>query len=131
MSDDIKIDNATEKITIPTGYKYGTTSADYTTITTDGKGETVTVAPSEKIYLYKSAVTTGENKMFKSVVKTFTAPARKEIGEVKIDFNTETINTTTSMQYSTYDETEWTNCTDTNMSVTAFDSWDGSTEKSC
>ena len=33
------------------------------------------------------------------------------------------------MQYSTYDETEWTNCTDTNMSVTAFDSWDGSTEK--
>ena len=96
MSDDIKIDNATEKITIPTGYKYGTTSADYTTITTDGKGETVTVAPSEKIYLYKSAVTTGENKMFKSVVKTFTAPARKEIGEVKIDFNTETINT--SMQ---------------------------------
>lgn len=129
MSDDIKIDNATEKITIPTGYKYGTTSADYTTITTDGKGETVTVAPSEKIYLYKSAVTTGENKMFKSVVKTFTAPARKEIGEVKIDFNTETINTTTSMQYSTYDETEWTNCTDTNMSVTAFDSWDGSTEK--
>ena len=62
-----------------------------TTFTTDGKGETVKVAPSEKIYLYKSEVTTGENKMFKSVVKTFTAPARKEIGEVKIDFNTETI----------------------------------------
>lgn len=62
------------------------------------KEKSVTVAPSEKIYLYKSAVTTGENKMFKSVVKTFTAPARKEIGEVKIDFNTETINTTTSMQ---------------------------------
>ena len=48
MSDDIKVDNATEEITIPTGYKYGTTSADYTTITTDGKGETVTVAPSRK-----------------------------------------------------------------------------------
>lgn len=52
MSDDIKIDNATGKrLSIPTGYKYGTTSADYTTITTDGKGETVTVA-HQKRFIY-------------------------------------------------------------------------------
>ena len=129
VSDDIKIDNETEKITIPTGYKYGTTSADYTAIITDGNGEAVTVAPSGKIYLYKSAVTTGENQAFKSAVKTLTAPARKDIGAVNVNFGSETINTTTAMQYSTDGGTEWTDCTDANMAVTAFNGWNGSTEK--
>lgn len=129
VSDDIKINNAAETITIPTGYKYGTASADYFDITLDGNGEAVTAAPSSSVYIYKTAVTEGENKAFKSVVKTITAPSRKTIGDVKVNFGTETINTAAVMQYSVDNGATWTDCT-VGMSVTAFDGWDGSAEKS-
>lgn len=130
VPDDIKIDNAAETITIPVGYKYGTTSANYADITSDGNGEAITVAPSESVYIYKTAVTDGENKAFKSAVKTVTAPSRKNIGEININFGAETINTAAAMQYSTDNGDTWNDCIAGNMPVTAFDGWDGTAEKS-
>ena len=120
----LTIDNQTEGVTIPDGYSYNTTSADYSNTWTQCTGALVHIDPSATIYIYKAAVTSGEASAFKSQVQTITAPARSENPTAPtIDYQQETLTTSTTLQCSTDKGTTWTTCTD-NMTLAALD-WTG------
>ncbi|MGN0683074.1 MAG: InlB B-repeat-containing protein, partial [Oscillospiraceae bacterium] len=120
----LAIDNSMEQVTVPTGYYYGTTSDSYEDITTVGMGAGVTVEPSGNIYIYKAAVTEGDEKSFKSEVLTLTAPVRETTPSITIDYENETLSTTTDIQY--LNGSDWTGCT-AGMAATAF-GWNGTAE---
>lgn len=118
------LDNNAEAVTIPAGYYYNRESGAYNSDEwTAGTGEAVTVAPGGAIYIYKAAVTEGENKAFKSQVQTITAPSRGTTPAVAIDYYNETLSTTAAMEYK-LGNGQWTDCT-ANMAATDFQ-WDGS-----
>ena len=121
----LAIDNSAESVTIPDGYRYNTTSVDYSGTWTEGDGSAVKIEPGKSIFIYMTAT---ENA-FKSNVQTLTAPGRGEnFSAPAINYEAETLATTTAMEYkivtSGQNDSDWEDCTE-NMAVTAF-GWDGS-----
>lgn len=121
----LAIDNCAESVTIPDGYRYNTTSADYSGEWTEGDGSAVKIEPDKSIFIYKTATESN----FKSNVQTLTAPGRGEnFSAPAINYEAETLATTTAMEYkivtSGQNDSDWVNCTE-NMAVTAF-GWSGS-----
>ena len=128
----LPIDNVTEGVTISSEYYYNTTSGDYSTEGwTLGNGSVVTVQPGSSIYIYKAAVTSGDEAAFKSNVQTLTAPGRASTPIAPtINFENETLTgATTGMEYGvvTSEQSspdEWKDCTD-NMTLENL-GWTGS-----
>ena len=128
----LSIDNKAEGVTISSEYYYNTTSEDYSTEGwTLGNGSVVTVQPGSSIYIYKAAVTSGDEAAFKSNVQTLTAPERDSMPTLPtINFENETLTgTTTGMEYGvvTSEQSspdEWKDCTD-NMTLENL-GWAGS-----
>ena len=124
----LAIDNEAEGVTIPSGYSYNTTSEDYSNTWTQGGGSLVHVQPGSSIYIYKAAVTSGDDAAFKSEVLTLTAPERASTPTLPtINYENETLSgTTTAMEYALGQNVpnQWEDCSD-NMSLTSF-GWDGS-----
>lgn len=126
------INNVTESVTISSEYYYNTTSEDYSAEGwTQGTGSFVAVQPGSSIYIYKAAVTSGDEAAFKSKVQTLTAPERASTPAVPtINFDNETLTgTTTGMEYGvvTSEQSspdEWKDCTD-NMTLENL-GWTGS-----
>lgn len=126
------INNVTEGVTISSEYYYNTTSEDYSAEGwTQGTGSFVAVQPGSSIYIYKEAVTSGDEAAFKSNVQTLTAPERASTPAVPtIDYDNETLTgTTTGMEYGvvTSEQSspdEWKDCTD-NMTLENL-GWTGS-----
>ncbi len=116
----LPIDNVTEGVTISSEYYYNTTRGDYSTEGwTLGNGSVVTVQPGSSIYIYKAAVTSGDEAAFKSNVQTLTAPERASTPIAPtIDYDNETLTgTKTGMEYGvvTSEQSspgEWKACTD-------------------
>ena len=116
----LSINNDTESVTIPSGYCYNTTGADYSGTWTVADGSAVTVDPDSSIYIYKAST----DSDFKSSVQTLTAPSRGSTPAVTINYEAETLSTTTAMEYSKDSGATWTACS-ANMAATDF-GWDGS-----
>ena len=73
----LTIDTRQEGVEVPEGYRYNTSSqAIDAEGWTGGTGTLVRVQPQATIYIYKAAVTEGDNPSFRSDVQTLTAPAR-------------------------------------------------------
>lgn len=114
------INNVTEGVTISSEYYYNTTSGGYSAEGwTQGTGSFVAVQPGSSIYIYKAAVTSGDDAAFKSKVQTLTAPERATMPTVPtIDYDNETLTgTKTGMEYGvvTSEQSspdEWKACTD-------------------
>lgn len=126
------INNVTEGVTISSEYYYNTTSEDYSAEGwTQGTGSFVAVQPGSSIYIYKAAVTSGDEAAFKSNVQTLTAPERASTPTVPtINFENETLTgATTGMEYGVVtseqsSSDEWKDCTD-NMTLENL-GWTGS-----
>lgn len=126
------INNVTEGVTISSEYYYNTTSEVYSAEGwTLGTGSFVAVQPGSSIYIYKAAVTSGDDAAFKSKVQTLTAPERASTPTVPtIDYDNETLTgTKTGMEYGvvTSEQSspdEWKDCTD-NMTLENL-GWTGS-----
>ena len=126
------INNVTEGVTISSEYYYNTTSEDYSAEGwTQGTGSFVAVQPGSSIYIYKAAVTSGDEAAFKSNVQTLTAPGRASTPIAPtINYDNETLTgTTTGMEYGvvTSEQSspdEWKDCTD-NMTLENL-GWTGS-----
>lgn len=114
------IDTSTEKITINGGYEVSISSDFSKGTVSDGS----TVAPDTTLYARKKAVT---GTSFKSAVQTITVPNRGVIPAVAIDYENETLSTTTDIQYKVGGSV-WADC-EANMAVTVF-GWDGMAKKS-
>ena len=116
----LSIDNKAEGVTISSEYYYNTTSEDYSDEGwTRGNGSFVAVQPGSSIYIYKEAVTSGDEAAFKSNVQTLTAPGRASTPIAPtINYDNETLTgTTTGMEYGvvTSEQSspdEWKACTD-------------------
>ena len=122
----LELNTATESVTIPADYSYNITNSEHDADGwTQGSGNAVKVNSGANIYIYQAAT----GSAFKSAVQTLTAPNRGTTPNVEINYATETLPTTTAMQYSVNNGTNWTNCT-ADMNATEFDSWDGTKEKS-
>lgn len=128
----LSIDNKAEGLIIPEGYFYNTRSEDYSNTWSQGKSDVVVpVQPGSSIYIYKAAVTSGDDAAFKSKVQTLTAPERASTPTVPtIDYDNETLTgTKTGMEYGvvTSEQSspdEWKACTD-DMTLKDF-GWIGS-----
>ena len=128
----LSIDNKAEGLIISEGYFYNTRSEDYSGSWTKGKSDVVVpVQPGSSIYIYKAAVTSGDDAAFKSKVQTLTAPERASTPTVPtIDYDNETLTgTKTGMEYGvvTSEQSspdEWKDCTD-NMTLENL-GWTGS-----
>lgn len=126
----LSIDNKAEGLIIPEGYFYNTRSADYSNTWSQGKSDVVVpVQPGSSIYIYKAAVTSGDDAAFKSNVQTLTAPGRASTPIAPtINYDNETLtDTTTDMEYGVvpYNSSiKWEDCTD-NMTLENL-GWTGS-----
>ena len=123
----LSIDTEAEGVVLSNEYYYNTTGADYSNTWTQGTGSLVTVQPGNSIYIYKAAVTSGENAAFKSAVLTLTAPVRASTPNVPtIDYEDEALTgTTTGMEYALGQNvpSQWTACT-ANMTLEDL-GWNG------
>lgn len=113
MGTTLTIDNKTEKVIAPIGYSCQIDSGSVTDVT--GSSQGVALEPSKTLSYWKTAT----DSSFRSEKATITAPSRLSHSTVDINFMDETINTTTTMEYSTDGGVTWTDCTD-NMSISNF-----------
>lgn len=126
----LSIDNKAEGLIIPEGYFYNTSSADYSNTWSQGKSDVVvSVWPGNSIYIYKAAVTSGDDAAFKSNVQTLTAPERASMPTLPtIDYDNETLTgTKTGMEYGVVpynSSSKWEDCTE-DMTLRSI-GWDGS-----
>lgn len=113
MGTTLTVDYSTEKVTVPAGYSCQIGSGSVIDVT--GGIQAISLEPSEILTYWKTA--TGSS--FRSEKATITAPARLAHSAAAINFIAETINTTTSMEYSTDGGITWTGCRE-NMSISDF-----------
>ena len=106
---ELAIDIKSEGVTVPEGYFYNTTDADYSAEDwKPGEGASVAVQANEFIYIYKAAT----DSSFKSEVQTLSAPARSDAPAVPaIDYEAESLSGTEGLEFALEDAPDqWTAC---------------------
>lgn len=114
----LSIDNADEGVTVPSGHRYKVGDAQNWT---DGTGGLVKVPSGQTIVIYKPET----DSNFKSLEQTLTAPSKGTQPSVTIDYDEETLSTTTAMEYR-LENGAWKDCS-ADMKVTEF-GWNGTAD---